>query len=337
MKGEEIIVSILVTFYNQGKYVDETLGSVMMQQTEYPFEVLCGDDGSSDDTVIKIKEWMQRYPNQIYLYQMDREADVQYEPIIRVSENRKNILSKARGKYILFLDGDDFYTSKYKIQKQVEVLESTDDSVVACGHNANYYWEGGETKRINEGVHSGVMRNVDYWSGLYLHSDTVMFRNVFRDRGVSELSTLTFDDNTIMLYMLRFGNCYYLEENMVNYRQLENSSWNMRTENQKNLLNAMDYYEEIGFAPEMKKYSAARHFYNFQLLLRGRHDGKLLEECREWLDRLHKIRAKRLLNILHYREKSLPQRLWCYLDVTFFILYGKMVSYSLAIKKRLRN
>lgn len=337
MKDKEIAVSILITFYNQENYVDEALASVMMQKTEHAFEVLCGDDGSSDGTVAKIKGWMEKYPQQIRLYQMDRKTGVQYEPILRVSENRKNILSKAKGKYIMFLDGDDFYTSEYKIQKQVEILDNADDSVIACGHNANYYWEGGKTKQINEGLHSGVIRNVDYWSGMYLLSESLMFRNIFRGANMAELTGLTFDDNTIMLYMLRFGDCYYIEDNMVNYRQLENSSWNMRTEHQKNMLNALDYYEEIRFAPEMKKYSAARHFYNFQLLFQGRNDEKLLEECGEWLGRLHKMRAERLLNILYYREKSLLQRLWCYLDVTFFILYGKIISYSLAVRKRLRN
>lgn len=50
---------------------------------------------------------MERYPGQIYLYQMDRNPEIKYKPILRASENRKNILSKAEGKYFMFLDRDD--------------------------------------------------------------------------------------------------------------------------------------------------------------------------------------------------------------------------------------
>lgn len=185
--------------------------------------------------------------------------------------------------------------------------------MIVCGHNANIYWEDGRTKEINPGLRSGLIRNMD------------------------ELGGLTFDDNMITLYMLHFRDCYYLDDNMIAYCQLENSSWNMRTENQKNMLNALDYYEEISFAPEMKKYSAARHFCKYLWLFRARNDEKVLTDCKEWLGREEEIHADILLNIRYFRGKSFLEKLWCNLDVTFFIFYGIIYFYTSVIKMRIRS
>ena len=52
-------VSVLVTFYNQEDYVDEALQSVFDQKCDFDFEVLIGDDGSTDGTMAKLQKWKQ--------------------------------------------------------------------------------------------------------------------------------------------------------------------------------------------------------------------------------------------------------------------------------------
>ena len=56
------MVSVLITFYNSEQYVDDCLKSVFAQKTTFPFKVIVGDDGSSDRTVEKIKQWQEIYP-----------------------------------------------------------------------------------------------------------------------------------------------------------------------------------------------------------------------------------------------------------------------------------
>ena len=58
-------VSVLVTFYNQEDYVDEALQSVFDQKCDFDFEVLIGDDGSTDGTMAKLQKWKQKYPDTI--------------------------------------------------------------------------------------------------------------------------------------------------------------------------------------------------------------------------------------------------------------------------------
>ena len=64
-------VSILISFYNLAPYVDETLESVLSQKTNFSIEVLCADDGSTDDTVEKLRIWERRHPNIVRVFVMD--------------------------------------------------------------------------------------------------------------------------------------------------------------------------------------------------------------------------------------------------------------------------
>ena len=66
-------VSVLVTFYNQEDYVDEALQSVFDQKCDFDFEVLIGDDGSTDGTMAKLQEWKQKYPEQRVLSSEEQE------------------------------------------------------------------------------------------------------------------------------------------------------------------------------------------------------------------------------------------------------------------------
>ena len=112
-------VSILISFYNLAPYVDETLESVLHQETNFPIEVLCADDGSTDDTVKKLRVWEQKYPNIIRVFVMDFVPGEKRPPDVRIKRLnaiRGRLFSEARGEYICYLDGDDFYTDVHKLQ-----------------------------------------------------------------------------------------------------------------------------------------------------------------------------------------------------------------------------
>ncbi len=120
----EPLLSILSLCYNQEKYIREAIEGFLMQKTNFGFEILIHDDASTDGTADIIREYQAKYPTLI-------------KPILR-KENRysrdkgfggifKSLNDVARGKYIAFCEGDDYWTDPYKLQKQVDFLEANPD------------------------------------------------------------------------------------------------------------------------------------------------------------------------------------------------------------------
>lgn len=257
--NENVDISVMITFYNQVEYVEQTIKSVLSQKTDLKYELILGDDGSNDGTYELLSIWKEKYPDKIVVLRMPREKDKKYEPIIRVSNNRYNMLKYARGKYVTYLDGDDYYTDDNKLQKQYDLLEAHPECV-ACGHNITMLWEKtGQTKMLGLNFKKTiVINNKDYWRYFYLHTDTLLFRNVFK-ASVEQIEADIFDDNIITLYFIKNGNIVFIPEQMAVYRQLEGSSWNKRSEYERLMINLNDFEDEKRVAPQLKKQSQMRH------------------------------------------------------------------------------
>ena len=132
-------VSVLVTYYNQKQYVREALDSILRQKTNFNFEVLLGDDGSDDGTYELLLDYEKQYAGVCKVYRHPR-IEGEFEPIERASANRRSLLSHANGKYLIFLDGDDYWIDDKKLQKQFDILEKNSDCV-ACGHPLMMRWQ----------------------------------------------------------------------------------------------------------------------------------------------------------------------------------------------------
>ena len=146
-------VSVLISFYNLAPFVDQTMESVLAQKTDFPVEILCADDGSDDGTIEKLRGWEAAHPDTVRVFVMDRVPGKKYEGnerIRRMNAIRGRLFYEAKGSYVCYLDGDDFYTDDCKLQKQADILDAdTGHKYVACGHNGCYYWQStGETKRL---------------------------------------------------------------------------------------------------------------------------------------------------------------------------------------------
>lgn len=242
---KNIRVSVMVTFYNQKQYIEECLTSILKQDIGAPFEIICGDDGSTDGTYEILLEWHRRYPEKITVYRMPRKHDEKYEPIERVSHNRINMLKHAKGKYIAFLDGDDYYLDDSKLSKQVEILEKN-ESISACGHPVKMIWDNKEQSDVVIGRISNekikIKRDI-YWAFIWLHADSFLYRNIFFENPelIDKIDTHFFDDNLITCYFLLYGDVMCLPDCMVAYRQFVGSSWNSRSELEKAYVNMRVY------------------------------------------------------------------------------------------------
>jgi len=122
------LVSISCTTYNQERYIEKCIEGFLMQETNFPVEILIHDDASTDATPEIIKEYQARYPDLINVI-LQKENQFSKGKMV----NSFNF-EKARGKYVALCHGDDYWIDKRKLQKQVSVMELYD--VAICGHPA---------------------------------------------------------------------------------------------------------------------------------------------------------------------------------------------------------
>lgn len=115
-KNSEIDVSVLILSYYHEKYIAQALDSVLMQQTDLTYEILVGDDASGDRTPEILKDYAARYPEIV--------KPVLREENLGANRNSVDMGRRAVGKYIAFLEGDDFWLDPKKLQKQYDFMES---------------------------------------------------------------------------------------------------------------------------------------------------------------------------------------------------------------------
>lgn len=130
----EPLVSVCIVTYNQEDYIAEALDSVLAQTVDFPFEIIVGDDYSTDQTRNILRQYQRAYPSHIVLNLHDEHYDG-----IPARKNMVVNLRAARGTYVALLDGDDFWISRDKLRKQTEVLEAHPELAFSF-HDAVSVW-----------------------------------------------------------------------------------------------------------------------------------------------------------------------------------------------------
>jgi glycosyltransferase involved in cell wall biosynthesis len=119
-------VSVVVVTYNHAPYVGQTLRSVANQETDRSFEIIISEDHSTDDTRAVVTDFAEHEPRARLLLSSHN---------LRSNEVVARGIRKANGRYVCLLDGDDYWTSPTKLDRQAAWLDS-DPTLAACFHNA---------------------------------------------------------------------------------------------------------------------------------------------------------------------------------------------------------
>lgn len=125
-------VSVSVVTYNQQDYIKQCLDGILKQQTNFEFEIILGEDESTDGTREICIEYANKYP-EIKLFLRRREN------VIYINGNatgRNNFIENVKvcqGEFIALCEGDDYWTDPLKLQKQVDFLENN-QTVNICFH-----------------------------------------------------------------------------------------------------------------------------------------------------------------------------------------------------------
>jgi glycosyltransferase involved in cell wall biosynthesis len=138
-EGTEPTVSVFCITYNHENFIRDALDGFLMQETNFPVEIIIHDDASTDSTAKIVTEYSERYPN---LFRPVLQTENQWSKGNRIF--LIDYLIKQRGEFIALCEGDDYWTNPHKLQKQVEILES-ETSASLCFHNSLVDKGGDET------------------------------------------------------------------------------------------------------------------------------------------------------------------------------------------------
>lgn len=135
---QEPLVSIVTITYNHEPYIRKCIEGVLMQKVNFPIEFIIAEDCSTDGTLAICKEYAAKYPKLIKL--------ITSENNVGAIANERRAMKAAKGKYIAFCEGDDYWTEPLKLQKQVDFLERNPEYSVTFHRCKHYNTVDGTTK-----------------------------------------------------------------------------------------------------------------------------------------------------------------------------------------------
>lgn len=232
---ENVEVSIICNTFNQEDYIVDAIDSFIKQRTNFKFEILIHDDASNDDTVKIIKEYETKHPD---LIKPIYEKENQYSQGISIMDIQIN---RARGKYIAFCEGDDYWTDDSKLQLQYDILEKHSNIDMVAHHVAKV--ESVTKKKIGEIIATNEeeilsIEQVISGGGGFVGTNSLFFRKSVLNPKPNIRKKLELD-YTIQIAGALKGGIYYIPKVLSAYRICAKGSWtNSMIQNKSRLINS---------------------------------------------------------------------------------------------------
>ncbi len=183
-------VSVRLMTYNHASYIKEAMDSIMMQETDFNFEVVVGDDFSTDNTLKIIKGYKPTAKIEINI--LERIKGDNYWTTRQAKGrlyNFENIIANCHGEYIALLDGDDYWCDPLKLQKQVNYLE--EHSNVGMIYTGHFIYDEKDDKMIEYHSKNRVEESNNFTSLLiknFIPTPTVMLRSELIHNAINEVN-----------------------------------------------------------------------------------------------------------------------------------------------------
>lgn len=214
------LVSVLVLTYNHEKYIQKALDSILEQNVNFSYEILIGDDCSTDATKEIIEKYLRRYNNIRYFRNKTN---------LGATKNAANLLNNAQGIYLATCEGDDFWIDKNKLKIQVNFLEEN-LQFIGCTHDCIIVNENNKLQKEQDlfWVKKKKIFSLKDFKGIYLPGQisTIVRRNLFINKKIKVDEIVNVHpfvgDRTIILLYLLHGNFFYMDTKMSCYRRIEN-------------------------------------------------------------------------------------------------------------------
>lgn len=228
------IVSVHMLTYNHEPYIRRAIEGVVMQKTDFEFELVIGEDCSQDKTREICFEYQKKYPEKIRVLWW-------HENVSRFGGNGHRVKVRCRGEFIAFCEGDDYWIDPLKLQKQVDVMRKH-ANVGFCFANGNIQIQGNElamTWNTADVFLPGVITGREFFlkhlfgvrfkQGPFPSATSLLTASVLLRRELLQLAMSRYDiftwklvlgDTTLWLGLASMADCYYMPDIVCVYNQV---------------------------------------------------------------------------------------------------------------------
>jgi glycosyltransferase involved in cell wall biosynthesis len=224
------MVSIWMITYNHEKFIRQCLESVFAQKTNFAYEIIIGEDCSTDNTKAIIEEFEQKYPEIL--------KPIYHQSNVGAYQNAYHYCyPKLKGKYIACLEADDYWTDPYKLQKQVDALEKDRTAVASFTqvevlideeNHLETHWSAKLPFKERYNV-SDILKTFN------IVTCTLLFRNVYPQLPYNPLKFPT-GDVSLSAFLLLKGDAILLNEVTAVYRVHGGGIYSPQNLEKKNLV-----------------------------------------------------------------------------------------------------
>jgi len=243
-------ISVLMMAYNHEAFIAQAVESVVMQDTEFDYEIVIGEDCSTDRTRQILLDFQRRHPDRIRLLLPDQN--------LGPHQNFVQTLQACQGEYTAMLEGDDYWTSPHKLQNQVAFLD-THPECAMCFHPVTKFYEDGSQQPTQFPPRGMMVRTLeDLFKRNLIQNCSVLFRRDLIAEIPPWMGSLKMGDWPLFILIAEHGDIGYLDEVMAAYRVHPGGSWSMKSEAAVlqegiKMLKQVDEHFEFKYHPTINK------------------------------------------------------------------------------------
>lgn len=241
-------VSVCVPTYNHERFIAQMLDGAVSQQTTFPFEIVIGDDGSTDGAPAIIRQYAERYPNLIRAYLHPHNLGPSEPKEFAGRNNVLQLLTTCRGEYVALCEGDDYWTDPLKLQKQVDFMDAHPDYTI-CHHNVRVIYEDGSPEHLFNDPDQKLDSTIadvlaDRW---FIATASTLYRNSFPKEGFADWHhRAASGDWALVIQLAAKGKIRYINSVMGIYRKHRGGMSNVHSsDNRFFLTNRKEMFEAV--------------------------------------------------------------------------------------------
>lgn len=229
---ENVTASVMMITYNHAPFIRQSIEGILMQDTDFPFELCIGEDESTDSTRAICIDYAQKHPSKIRLFLRSRKDVLYIDGFPTGNRNALKTTAACRGKYVAICEGDDYWTDRHKLQRQVSFMEANGN----CGltfHSANQFWGDADPRNCVIAAHYDhdewvPPRDVILGGGGFIPSSSIVYRRSLLNDDVTRLiSDAPIGDIIFQVLMSVRGRARYMNHVMSTYRKNAPGSWSV--------------------------------------------------------------------------------------------------------------